>query len=130
MDDVKVNSDPSDAIIKVDGNQMGKTPATIKLQRGKSHFFEISKSGYETYKMTTGNSITGWFWGNLLCGGIIGIVIDLATGNAFDVDPDNINVTLAKGTGMNEGFYYENFGSINIFNEDGSTLARINVIWE
>ncbi|TAL70453.1 MAG: PEGA domain-containing protein [Bacteroidetes bacterium] len=129
-DDVKIISEPSEASIKVDGRDVGKTPSSLKLQRGKAHYFEISKSGYETYKITTGKSLSGWFWGNILCGGLIGIIVDLATGNAYDIDPDRINVILVKGVGMNERNYFDNFGGINIFDEDGNSIASVNITWE
>ena len=129
-DEVTINSNPIEAEITIDGMKMGVTPKTVELKRGKIHVIEIRKSGFESYKIATSNSIAGWFWGNLLCGGVIGMVIDLATGNAYDVDPDVIDVTLNKGTGMLEKYYHENFTGIQLKDERGNKLAFIKINWK
>jgi hypothetical protein len=65
----------------------GVTPTVLALdssagffQRGRYHI-EISKAGYapEVVELTAGMS--GWYWGNLIFGGALGMfVIDPATG--------------------------------------------------
>lgn len=127
---VKVNSTPSDAKVFVNGNEMGRTPAVLNLKRGERHVIEIKMDGYQTYKLETSKTITGWFWGNLVCGGILGFVIDLATGNAYDVDPGFIQVTLEKSTGMLEQFHMEDFGGIKLYDKSGKELAQVDIVWE
>ena len=129
-DQMKVDSKPADAIILVDGIEIGRTPAMLNLKRGETHIIEIKKEGYETYRLQTSKSITGWFWGNLVCGGIIGFVIDLATGNAYDIDPGIVTATLSKDTGMLENYRMPDFQGIQLFDEYGNELANVKVIWE
>lgn len=128
--DVRISSNPNDARIFVNGLEIGKTPAVLKLKRGDRHIIEVKKEGYQTLRLETSNTITGWFWGNIICGGILGIVIDLATGNAYDVDPSTIVVTLEKSTGMIERTIMEDFGSIKVLNDQGKALANVEVVWE
>lgn len=130
-DKVNVASDPVGASIVVNGMKVGQTPAVLQLRRGESHILEISKAGYNKYTVTTGKSITGWLWGNLVCGGLIGFAIDLGTGNGYDVDPDNIIANLdPKGTAQNRNIYiYENFTSLTVQSEKGEDLGQLKIEW-
>ncbi len=130
-DKVNVASDPAGASIVVNGMKVGQTPAVLQLKRGESHILEISKAGYNKYTVTTGKSITGWLWGNIVCGGLIGLAIDLGTGNAYDVDPDNIIANLdPKGTAQNTNVYiYENFTSLTVQSEKGEDLGQLKIEW-
>ncbi len=130
LSDVKVNSDPSEAQIIVNGSNMGKTPTLLQLKRGETHIIEIKKEGYRTYRVTTTNSITGWFWGNILCGGILGFIIDLATGNAYDVHPKYIVANLDPGTGALEHYMFESFTSIIIRDSNGNNVSHIDISWD
>jgi hypothetical protein len=128
--DVSIKATPSDATIWVDGEQVGTGSADIQLKRGKEHVVEVKKSGYRTAKVTTDKSLSGWFWGNILCGGIPGGAVDLITGSAYDVDPDRISITLDKGTGMLEAPMDKNIGEIDVQAEDGQRLATITLNWQ
>ncbi len=128
--EVSISSEPENAKIFVNGNQIGTTPSKILLKRGEKHIIEIRANGYETYRISTSKTITGWFWGNLICGGLIGFVIDLATGNAYDVDPSKIDVILEKGSGATNIYQMENFGSINIYDENNNHIGTVDVLWE
>jgi hypothetical protein len=130
MQEVQVKSTPATAKIFLNGNYLGETPGVIKLKRGETHIIEIKKDGFQTFKITTSKTITGWFWGNLLCGGVLGFIIDLATGNAYDVEPAYINAVLDKGVGMNEKYQFENFTSINVKDPNGANLGSVNIVWE
>jgi len=44
---LKISTNPQDAILKINGNEVGKTPKTIKSDSPK-FFIEINKKGYET----------------------------------------------------------------------------------
>lgn len=128
--EVSFNSEPNGAKIFINGVSMGTTPTKLMLKRGETHIIEIRLDGYKTYRITTSKGITGWFWGNLICGGIIGFVIDLATGNAFDIDPDTVFANLEKGDGAMDSFQLENFGSIYINDENGNHIGTIDVVWK
>jgi hypothetical protein len=126
---VQFISEPSDAEIIIDGVHIGKTPAMYKLRRGKDHFIEIKKSGYSPYRLTTSKSMSGWFWGNCLCGGIVGMFIDLVSGSAYDIDPTTVTAHLSKNTALNEIYYKNEFNKIIIQDENGLQLTSINIEW-
>lgn len=130
LQDVRVNSTPENAKIYVNGNFISNSPSTVKLKRGETHVIELRKDGYQTFKITTSKNITGWFWGNLICGGVLGFIIDLASGNAYDVEPGAINAILDKGIGMNEKYQLENFSIINVNDENGHNLGSLKITWE
>ena len=92
---VEVRSAPHGANVIVDGRNVGTTPLKTDLKRGQSHVIQVEKPGYLTEtKMTT----TRWNAVpllNVVIGGGIGMVVDLATGAATNVTPDAVTVDLA-----------------------------------
>jgi hypothetical protein len=99
--DINVMASPSDASISVDGF-VGSGHMIVPVKRGSKHLIEVKKDGYQTVDITTGSGTAGWYFGNLIFGGIIGEVIDIATGSAYSVNPDPIMVSLQKGDGAAE----------------------------
>ncbi len=103
---ISINSSPSEAKIVVtdrDGIEIysGNTPATIKL-KSSSGFFKraryqvvFSKSGYDTKTVPIYFKTDGWYWGNILIGGILGmVIIDPATGAMYKLETEFLNETL------------------------------------
>ncbi len=94
---VVINSDPTGAVIKVDGYEMGTTPATLNLDSGSSHTVEISKDGYKTSTVTLQKSIKwGWQVLDLFTTGLIGNAVDLLNPNGYALKPDQIYMTLTE----------------------------------
>lgn len=89
---VFINSDPEDAKLTIANKKgevvyTGKTPATVKLgnsskyMSGEKYVLTFSKSGYKEQTVYLSSKIDGWYWGNILFGGLIGmLVIDPLTG--------------------------------------------------
>lgn len=48
-DNVKLETNPSGAKLKVNGQEKGITPVSLDLTPGKDHLFEITKDGYLPY---------------------------------------------------------------------------------
>jgi hypothetical protein len=78
----------------IDNQQQAITPATLELARSQNHTFLFKKDGYQDDSFSITSSTSGWVWGNVLLGGIIGGVVDLATGAARKLSHDAIHVTL------------------------------------
>jgi hypothetical protein len=98
---VPVNSSPSAANVSVDcgnGTQAaGQTPVTVNLKRNAEPCtLSVSKDGYEDAKVAFAKSISGWTWGNLAIGGIIGWIVDGADGAIYNRVPDTVSVNLTK----------------------------------
>lgn len=91
---VKVVSDPPGATVVIDGQPVGTTPAEVKLGRKTSHTVEVSAPGYETTRLAVNSEFNPWVIGNVVFGGIIGIVVDLATGATSTLSPDELTVKL------------------------------------
>lgn len=68
----------------------GNTPSTVTLKSGKGYFsgqtytLRFKKPGYGDRIVTVDSSLSGWYWGNILFGGLIGmLIVDPATGAMF-----------------------------------------------
>lgn len=92
--EVRVMSDPPGAKIRVDGMLRGVTPTVVDLERKRRHQLQIEKEGYETFMRDTGRGFNWWFVGNIILGGIIGIIVDFSTGAVYKVKPNEINAAL------------------------------------
>jgi hypothetical protein len=79
-------SQPSAAHIKVDGVSYGKTPRMIKLTRSDQHVITISLPGYKPAHFKLTKKVSGWFFGNLLLGGV-GFIVDAVDGAIYTLKP-------------------------------------------
>lgn len=96
---VSITSDPNEAKITIRSSRniavyQGKTPAVVNLPSGDGFFKKasytvtFSKPGFEDSIYTLTANIDGWYWGNILLGGIIGmLIVDPATGAMWQLDP-------------------------------------------
>ncbi len=100
MQEVDFSSQPSGATISIDGQEVGKTPKTIELRRkgrekgdkSKKNSYEvkIALDGYYPYEIKIKRDMDGWFLGNIIFGGVIGIIIDASNGSMYKLTPDQI----------------------------------------
>lgn len=95
---VKFSSNPSTATIFIDEVEVGKTPFEIKLARKSEHSVMLKLEGYQTYQTKLTKKFNAWFLGNILIGGLIGIIIDPITGAMYNLTPNEINAQMNKGT--------------------------------
>ena len=70
------------------------TPASIDLPRDESHTIIFHKDGYEDVSATVVPESSGWIWGNILAGGVIGAAVDYSTGAGKKFSQDTVNVTM------------------------------------
>ena len=106
---VTFDSNPTGANIVItdkSGNRMfeGRTPATLTLSASRGFFqpavyhIEASMQGYGTGRTTLSAGLDGWYIGNILFGGLIGmLIVDPATGAMWKLD-DRIVVNLGAQT--------------------------------
>ena len=95
---VNFTSTPSEASVLIDGMEVGKTPFETKLERKHEHSVVIKLDGYQPYETKLTKQFNAWYLGNILFGGIIGLVIDPITGAIYNLTPKQINTQLAQGT--------------------------------
>jgi hypothetical protein len=91
---VNFASTPSGAVLTVDGTDRGKTPALLDLNRDQSHTVKIQLEGYQPFEMKMERKVSGWVWGNILLGGIIGLIVDASTGAMYKLTPEQVNGSL------------------------------------
>ena len=118
---ISINSAPSEAQIVIKDKKgieifSGQTPATLKLKSGSGFFGKaryqvtFNKSGYQTKTVPIEFKLNGWYFGNLLFGGVLGmLIIDPATGAMYKIETEFLNETLlpTKTTASNELRVYD-----------------------
>ena len=105
---VGVRSVPEGATVRV-VNRAGETvhvattPATIVLTRGAGYFkpesyvARFSKDGYESAEVPIAGRMSGWYIGNILFGGLIGmVVVDPLTGGMYVFDEGVATTLVAR----------------------------------
>jgi len=107
---ISINSTPSGAKINVNNKKgmtvySGNTPANFKLKAGAGFFSKASYTvsfnmdGYDTRTVPIDFKLDGWYFGNIIFGGLIGIlIVDPATGAMWKLDTEFVNETLSKDT--------------------------------
>lgn len=100
--EVTFNSEPQEATITVAGKVLGKTPITANVSRDKNVAVTFEKEGYKTYTAQLSTTLNGWFWGNIVIGGLLGSTTDGLSGAIHEYSPDQYFVTLVpeKAFGM------------------------------
>ena len=105
---ISINSSPSEAKISITNKKgieiyTGTTPATLKLKSGAGFFSKASyqvtfeKAGYDKKIVPIEFKLNGWYFGNIIFGGPLGLlIIDPATGAMFKLETEFLNETLAK----------------------------------
>jgi len=98
MVEVPVYTTPDHATLTVNGARY-TSPAKVLVPRGHGNFLlYIEKEGYKPINVVFQQSRDGWLWGDLIMGGPVGLAVDFITGDAYDVEPAHVNVTLVEKT--------------------------------
>tara|TARA_Y100000766_G_scaffold219565_1_gene191491 strand:+ start:122 stop:613 length:492 start_codon:yes stop_codon:yes gene_type:complete len=104
---VSIQSSPQGADFKVTNSHgvvihQGTTPATVTLESGDGYFkkarynLEFSKEGYQEQRQSMQSELDGWYWGNILFGGLIGwFFVDPVTGAMYKL-PERRNINLVQ----------------------------------
>ena len=105
---VSFNTNVDNATIKITNKKHaviyeGKAPTTISLKKksgffsGETYRIQATKNGYINSEQVLDTRLNGWYWGNILFGGLIGmLIVDPATGAMWTFDDENVFVNLSK----------------------------------
>ncbi len=93
---VGISSTPTGANVSVDNKPLGDTPLVADLKRKDHHYVKIEMEGYQPFEMTVTRSVSGWVWGNLLFGGIIGLIVDASDGALYKLTPEQVAGSLSR----------------------------------
>lgn len=103
---VAVNSSPSGATVSITDKKgrevfKGSTPTAVTLKAGDGFFskasyqVKINAPGFDEKIIPVNFKINGWYFGNILIGGVIGmLIVDPATGAMWKLDTPPIYVNL------------------------------------
>ena len=107
--DVSINSYPSDAEVLVRDDQgravaAARTPAVVSLKRGKGFLQKaqytatIEKPGFTTAHVPIDSTVNPWVLGNVVFGGIPGLIVDPYTGAMWRPKSTSINEELVPSS--------------------------------
>jgi hypothetical protein len=103
---VTISSDPPGAKASVSRTggevvSVQTTPCTVSLDpkggyfKGQSYTLTLDLAGYRSTTVELRASLSGWYFGNILLGGLIGmVVVDPLTGSMWNIEPDHIEQKL------------------------------------
>ncbi len=107
-----VNTNPNGVKVEVTDKRgatvyEGLSPTTIYLKSGsgffssQSYVLKLTMEGYETKSIAVKCNLNGWYFGNIVFGGLIGIlIVDPATGAMYKLEREIVNETLEKKDGQ------------------------------
>lgn len=130
---VTISSSPESAtfvIVDKRGRSIesGRTPATVILKSSSGYFsgqtytIALGKEGYERQHYELKSTVDGWYWGNILIGGLLGmLIVDPATGAMYRL-PDRVDISLQPSASAAIGNTLE-FGTLDSLS--GEQIARL-----
>jgi hypothetical protein len=105
-----VNTEPVGAkatITKDSGEAVSvqTTPFTVTLDpkkkyfKGQSYHLKLELPGYRTTELDVRAELSGWYFGNIVFGGLIGmLIVDPLTGAMWNLAPDKLDLKLDATT--------------------------------
>jgi len=89
-------SEPTNADVYVNGELMGTTPVTLKLESKETYQIEFKKKGYTTKRYTITNHVgTKWIVFDVILG-VAPVLVDAITGSWYELDQDYLKAYLEK----------------------------------
>lgn len=90
----------------INGIDKGETPQSLSLQRSENHVLTFKKEGYKDVKVEIKKKFDGatTILGNLVSWFLVGIVVDVATGAAYSLNPADVQANMNK---LKEAGYIE-----------------------
>jgi|TARA_R100000789_G_scaffold100208_1_gene109236 hypothetical protein len=104
---VSIQSSPAGATYEVTNQagmivSSGVTPGQVTLQAGAGYFdgelYRVSykRDGYSDQVATLDTNVDGWYWGNFIFGGLLGmLIVDPATGAMYKL-PNSVHGNLIQ----------------------------------
>ena len=92
---VAVRSEPSGALVRLDGVTRGLTPTVLHPSTSSEHMIRVEMPGYVPVEVRLRRGISAWEWGNLANGLFPGVLYDGATGALYRFHPGEVEVRLS-----------------------------------
>jgi hypothetical protein len=95
-EEVDFASEPTNADVYVNGERMGTTPVTLKLESKETYKIEFKKKGFGTKTYMITNHIgTKWVVFDVILG-LAPVLVDAITGAWYQLDQDYVKAYLEK----------------------------------
>lgn len=93
---MNITSDPPGATVFLMGSvPLGITPLTdAKIERAKNTFLVVKKEGYDDQNILLKHHFNYWFWGNIICCGLLGSTTDSVNDSTIQLSPSQYHVLL------------------------------------
>ena len=124
--DVKFQSDPGGAEVRLTGGQSCTTPCEVSLKRRSDLRADFAKPGYKPAYVLIQSKTGGAMAGNILLGGIIGGAVDAANGASNHLSPSPVNLKLAADGSTAEAMLIGDKGAMTALAEHNDKV-RIDV---
>ncbi|WOT03992.1 hypothetical protein [Shewanella youngdeokensis] len=110
---VTINSNPGGSSFVITNRagqkvESGVTPSTVTLKssagyfKGETYTVVLNKEGFSEKTYTLTSSVDGWYFGNILLGGLIGmLIVDPATGAMYNL-PERVDISLDQDITLNQ----------------------------
>ncbi len=74
---------------------VAKLDLHLRYFKAERYTVHIAKDGYHTRDITVEGAVNGWYFGNIIFGGLIGLLaVDPATGAMYTLKPKAVETTL------------------------------------
>ena len=97
---VQINSSPPEAQARTSMGHICITPCTLQFARKDEFTVLFSKPGYHSVEIPVKAQIAGagaaGFAGNVIAGGVVGMVVDASTGATLEHVPNPVTATLIQ----------------------------------
>ena len=136
---VHIRTEPKGSFVSITDRKgkeifKGQSPATVNLKSGAGFFTKaeyqvrLSSPGYSEKIVPINFKINGWYFGNILIGGLIGmLIVDPATGAMWRIADPIVNETLQRTIISTTSNPSLNFLDVNSIPEEArAQLIRIN----
>ena len=101
--EIGISSQPTGASVTIDNESRGITPLVADLKRKNRHLVKVEMAGYEPFEMHVTKSVSGWVWGNIVFGGLVGLAVDAISGGLYKLSPEQIMAELRTSGGDGAG---------------------------
>ena len=120
---VKFNSEPDNVTVAVEG-QSCSTPCALSLKKGSEYLVRFTKNGHRTQTIVLSKGFNVVALLNMF--GLIGWVVDFATGALWNVQPETVFVTLPRASAS----ALPTYDAVALFDITGMSKSEVDYIAE
>lgn len=93
---IQINTQPPGATVKINGVDSGVTPTKAQLTRKETHRVGLTLAGYKPKEVVLEPGFNPVVLGNILIGGLVGLVVDGCTGAWCKLNPGKVEAVMEK----------------------------------